>query len=236
MPDWQTIVINSLKNTDEATTYSSLRVIQVYSQKQPQEIMRHRLDFERPSSFFISQQAFDRKFGDLYDQWVSIEKQNYQNAGLWSRTEDERNRGVNLSLSVKNYVEILRSNIPDNYQVYTFNNKKYLLLEFKPPISGKLSPLLKDIIEYSSEPVQNDCLISIWIDIASELLTKTEVYVQDKIHGEVSFAQVFACYNEGIKVVPPPWLNTSRNPDGNLMITDQKLPMLSHFECREDEE
>jgi hypothetical protein len=231
---WQDTINKIIIKTNAAVTYSSLRVIMIFAQKQPEEYMRHRIDFKRPAIFFITQRAFDSELGVLYDQWISIGKQNYQNAGLWSQTEDGRHDEINSSLTVNNYAEIIRSNTPTSHQIYSYSGKEYLILEFRTPVSGKFSPILKDILDECPESVKDSCQVTIWIDLSSELLSKAEIYIQDETHGDVAISQVFACYNEEINIEPPPWLNIKKSSNGSGVITDTKVFKIPHYNCRID--
>jgi hypothetical protein len=219
--------------TKKARTYCSRWVIRDLSQESLRErdyvLAQWRLDFVRPDKYHITQAIWDVELGELWDEWVAIGKENYQNSGLWIRTEDGRHDELNRLLLVENLLDFLRNEDPISSDLYGYLQKSYLLLEYKDPISSEFG--LRLIEEYKD--LQNRRFeVRVWIDLETGFLAKGEVIVKGKtsegehVHGEVQ--QVFTSYNQDVKVNPPPWLNAVPNDRGELICTDDRVPTVRH--------
>jgi hypothetical protein len=141
--DWRDIALESQKLTQEAKSYCSQTVVKDLTAENPGPkdhiVGKWRLDFVNPDRYHISQELWDVELGDIYDEWVTIGRENYQNAGLWSRTEDGVNDEQNMTLRVDSMLDILRNEEPIVSEVYQYEGRRYLLLAYGTPVSGRVS-------------------------------------------------------------------------------------------------
>ena len=233
--DWSDLLSRSLELAKQASAYCSVTLLKDVRDGRLKDrdyvVTRWRVDFVRPNRYHITQQAWDMQQGDLLDHWVSIGKENYQDAGLWMRTEDMRNEKVNRRLSLEsmlNVLDILRSMKPMNIGVHGHLNERYLLLEYDKPASREgfvnLCELLSD----------GNCHLQVWINLNTGLLAKAQVIVEgtstkgDPVDIEVH--QAFTCYNENVRVEPPPWLNIVLDAKGKATIVNTKKPVVRQYE------
>jgi hypothetical protein len=141
--DWRDIALESQKLTQEAKSYCSQTVVKDLTAENPGPkdhiVGKWRLDFVNPDRYHISQELWDVELGDIYDEWVTIGRENYQNSGLWSRTEDGVNDEQNMTLRVDSMLDILRNEEPIVSEVYQYEGRRYLLLAYGTPVSGRVS-------------------------------------------------------------------------------------------------
>ena len=221
------------KATSKAESYCSRFSIKdksIESLKQGDYVyFKCRLDYVRPDRYHVTQTAWDPELGVLWDEWVTIENKNYQNAGLWARTEDGRNDKLNQHLSTKNLMDILLNENPVFSNTYRYRGKRYLLIEYK--VQGS-EDFVSPIMEACTSLLSGRCQIYMWIDLDAGFLAKGELLVQGQTtegeHLDLAIQQVFVSYNQDIKVVPPPWLNVTMNSKGESIITNTEVPILHH--------
>lgn len=230
--DWRDIALESQKLTQEAKSYCSQTVVKDLTAENPGPkdhiVGKWRLDFVNPDRYHISQELWDVELGDIYDEWVTIGRETYQNAGLWRLTDDEGNDELNMTLRVDSMLDILRNEEPIVSEVYQYEGRRYLLLNYGAPVSGRVSrgfPLLcKDL--------KGTCEIQIWISLEAGLFVKgTMIYEGETpdgefIQGEVH--QMFTNYDADVRVSPPPWVNVAPDSEGNLKVVNRKVPILRH--------
>ena len=173
----------------------------------------------------VTQEAWVPKMGMLYDEWVSIGKENYQNAGLWIHSEDARNAEINQRLLTNNLLDILREGEPASFGIYEYQALGYLLMQYNTPTSAKTCVgIPKD--------VEGCCEMQIWISLETGFLVKGAFLFDGKTpEGEVVRLEkyhMFASFNEDVRVNSPPWLNVERNSKGKLVIVNTEVPILEH--------
>ncbi len=225
--------LHCAKVTGEARRYSSRTLLSDFTDEslKPNDYVgiQWRMDFVRPDRYHVTQDMWDTERGEPRDQWVSIGKENYQNAGVWYQTEDGRNDEHNHSLVVDDLLQLLINHDPITSEVYRYGESHYLLIEYRTPIPSKL---FRANMEEFASLLHSDCSVHLWIDLATGFLAKGEMMVKGQTKaGEgihISIQQVFTNYNEFIKVNPPPWLNAVRTAEGNLQIVERKLPLVRH--------
>ena len=229
--NWRDTVRRSLERTSEAKAYCSRTVFKDLTDKTPTPkdhiFTRCRLDFVRPDRWHVTQEMWEPE-QTLADEWITIGSENYQNEGVWFRTEDGRNAEPNQSLSVTNMLAILQHEKPKLRAVYEYLGQRYLLLQYPRPTSPELNQGFLDIFG----DVKGACQIHIWISLETGFLAKGAILFKgtvDKelVHGEIH--QAFASYNEDIRVDPPAWLNAVPSGDG-LRIVNRKVPIVPHHD------
>jgi hypothetical protein len=232
--DWRDIALESQKLTQEAKSYCSHTIVKDSTAENlaPTDhiVGKWRLDFVNPDRYHITQELWDVELGDIHDEWVTIGRENYENAGLWRRTDDGVNDEQNMALRVDSMLDILRNEEPIVSEVYQYEGRRYLILNYGTPLSGGVSrgfPLLcKDL--------KGTCEIQTWISLETGLFVKGKILYEGETpdgefaQGEVH--QMFTCYDEDVNVSPPPWINVAPDSEGNLRVVNQKVPILRHHQ------
>lgn len=229
----QKVINRSISQTSNAKSFSSIRIVSSHYGNQSEQICRHQIDFSNSNRFFVTQSTSIISQGMLYDEWVSIGEANYQNGGLWGRTEDSIHNELNFALTPQNFIEILRENYPIDYSTFFVKHEKYLILEYSAPVRGNYNSIYGDAFSSCNTSNDNRCHIFIWINLHTNFLTKVEVAYLEKYKLTFLIFQVFGCYNENINVTPPPWLNLRRDPWGYTMISEE-IPIMEHYACEEN--
>jgi len=219
--DWRELARKSEAVTGDAEAYCSRTIIRDYMLEEPKPaddiISQWRTDFVRPDRWHVTQQMWDPELGDLWDEWVSIGGENYQNAGLWTLTEPGQNDLLNQSLSIGSMIEFLNL-VPDALGVYSQEGTQYLLLEYS------ISDFRNNPLFAVCEDV--GCQVQVWIQTASGFVVKGSLQSNDS---SVHIDQMYTCFNEPVEVVPPPWLNATLDSVGTLRITNTKIPVVPHY-------
>lgn len=161
------------------------------------EMIRYGLDFESPDKFHITQWANDAVLGEVFDEWITIGADHYQNAGLWGKVPDLRNEKLNSALLSKHYLSFSRD--PDSIPsgVYHTTDEKHVVLRYR------------DVsLDAAFFEGGRDIELDIWIDTETGFLAKA-VVVQTVASdtgeaGQVRCVHVFSCYNQEFGIKPPP--------------------------------
>jgi len=190
--------------------------------------MEWRLDFLAPDRFHVRQAAPAKVFGMpedqpadqemLFDEWVSIGTDHYQNMGLWVEVEDSDSiQGLcetNESLLATKPLDVLAKNDPLSAAAYSSGENHYLRLEYEPSA----------LIGECNGSLDSQDAFSIWVDLDTDHLVKVEAATS---HGRI--CQVFTGYEQALTVRPPKHLNAVWNADGQLTITDNRVEILPFF-------
>ena len=229
--DWRGIALESLKLTQETKSYCSRTVLKDLTAEnlgtRDYIVGKWRLDFVNPDRYHISQELWDVELGDIYDEWVTIGRENYQNAGLWARI-DGLNDELNMALLVDNMFDIVQNEEPVSSEVYQYDGGRYLLLEYGAQVSGEV---IRRFLE-SYKDLEGPCEIQIWISLETGLFVKGTIIFKGEtpdgglVQGEVH--QMFTSYDADVKVSAPPWLNLEPDSEGNLRVVNTKVPILPH--------
>jgi hypothetical protein len=191
-------------------------------------VSKWRLDFVSPDRYHITQKLWDVELGELYDEWVTIGRENYQNAGLWGRTEDGRNDELNAALQVDSILDIVRDEEPISSEVYQYEGRRYLLLQYGTSVSREVR---RGFLE-TYKDLKGTCQIQIWISLETGLIVKGTIVFRGETpdgefaQGEVN--QMFTNYDAEIEISAPPWLNVEPDSEGNLRVVNTKVPILPH--------
>lgn len=232
-PGWTDTSKRSVELTKEAETYCALSIIKdftVESLKEKDYVgIRWRLDFVHPDRFHVTQES-----GEDFDSWVSIGKENYQNIGVWIRTEDGHHDHTNEGLLVDKSLKIVSSENPESYGMYNYLDENFLLLEYNPRAFRENHEGLHEI---NKDIPEGKCELHIWINLDTSYLVKFQLKIQGRsIEGEQIDAEihhVFTCYNERIEVNPPQWLNEFTKSEGTFTKFETKIPDEGHGqECQ----
>jgi len=224
------VVRRSLKKTEKVKTYCACIIVRdstVEGRPPGEDIATQwRLDFAHPNRWHVSQAGWDVEMGMLFDEWVTIGTENYQNAGLWSRTKDGFNTELNQRLLVDNLLQVLRKLEATSSKAFKYRDHRYLLLQYDN-LAG-----VEVCREFLGVPddVEGVCKIQIWIDLETHLLVKGAYILEAKMQeGElvdIGMHYAFTAHNEDVKVEPPPWLNVEQNSEGEDVVSSTEVPIL----------
>lgn len=207
--------------------YCSLNIIFDFSIKELKHrdfiTLYRRMDFVAPDQFHVTQDAYDAELGMYVDEWVSIGNKNYQNTGLWMPTFDGYNAETNEALKIDFYLEILRSNKPINQEIYLKDKGRYLIVEYQMPLHGKLSDNFTELPENFTPKIY------LWIDLDSGFFIRGEMVIKEENNIVSKRIDVYACYNESIKI-DTPVLNTTSEPNekGEFTIINTEISAVPH--------
>jgi len=226
--DWRDIARGSVQRTSEARAYCSRTLLKDFTDSTPKPkdhiLIRWRLDFVKPDRWHVIQEAWEAG-GTLYDQYIIVGSETYQNVGMWVQAEREGVAELNRSLLVNSMLAILQYEGPKNSAVYDYLGEQYLLLEYPQPTS----PERQQGFLRTLTGLKGTCQIQLWVSLKTGFLAKGAILFdgtvdKERVHGEIH--QVFTSYNEDIHVDPPPWVNTVPRGDGRHQIVNRKVPII----------
>ena len=88
--EWMATRLACLRNMYKVKTYCSRTIVQdlANSKLADRHFMQFawRLDFAEPDGWHITQQSIAVDGPDLWDEWISVRGDNFQNMGLWVQT------------------------------------------------------------------------------------------------------------------------------------------------------
>ena len=146
---------------------------------------------------------------------------------MWVEMEKGFNDTDNSSLTVKYYLDILRSSAPSR----AIFQDKFCVLTFVPPFHQPENPLLQ-----VCNRVRGHCELQLWINVQHGELVRVALRAKGLDEtGEAldtELLHVFAAYNEPIVVEPPPWLNAARNEEGKHVVVNLEVAQVPHYESR----
>jgi hypothetical protein len=220
--NWETIRSECLERMLEVNSYCSRSIIEDLSAKKI--VMQWRVDFVAPDRWHVTQEAEDRELGILMDEWVSIGDQNYQNSGMWFETDGDLNRKTIRCLSINGLRQIVCAGDPVATALFQHQRSTYLVARYPRALAASSDESL--FAPFAADEAAPD--LEIWIDVASKHVIKG-VMSRNNGTGEIGrVSQVFACFNEAIRVEPPPWLNAVRDPSGGYSVVNVRLPKVHH--------
>ena len=183
-----------------------------------------RADYVGPDRFHLLKEMWDgTRF--LLDEWITIGKNTYQNAGLWFQVQESQKAqwtqaygGLNESILVNNHLALLRDQRPEACSVVAYGGTWYAVLEYPQP--------RRDF---------DKCKAEIWFDLEHTLLTRVHLHAEREAEDgsceRVETTHVFAAYDEPIKVEPPAWLNAAPSGSGgHTTIVDNQIPKVLFYE------
>ncbi len=118
--------------TQLASAYSSRILIKATGSK-AQDI-HWRVDYSAPDKYHVLQSS-----GQLFDEWITIGKENYRNAGLWLKMTNGEPE-LNRFFAFEKFLHILATAKPTSAIEYSSQNARYLLLEYREQLGA--APLL----------------------------------------------------------------------------------------------
>ena len=128
------------------------------------------------------------------DQWATVGGDFYRIlGGTWvQRTDAERfadEAALGRRLQVDAYAGLLLAGAPGAAAVYSYRDRTYLRVEYRPLPRRALSRIIDD----PSPPQALQCQACVWLDLAANRLAKVELAIEDADEGPlVQMDQVFA--------------------------------------------
>jgi hypothetical protein len=220
--NWKTIRLECLERMTRVNSYCSRSIIEGLSPKKI--VMQWRVDFVAPERWHVTQEAEDRELGTLMDEWVSIGDQNYQNAGMWFRTEGDLNRKTTQCLSINGLMQIVCAADPVATAFFQHERSTYLVAQYPRALAVSSDASL--FAALAADEAATD--LEIWIDVGSKHVIKGVMSRNNGADEIGRVSQVFACFNEAIRVEPPSWLNAVRDPSGGYTVVNVRLPKVHH--------
>ena len=174
---------------------------------------------------------WDGKLGNVFDQWVSVGEDTYQNAGLWMRGEKGAHRQFHDAYSIDGtlaFVEALATtDIPRAYEVRKDDSGSYFHFRYDDPASRR-GPLAG-----MEEIVQSACIVDVWLGVDDAQLKKVQISIagidRDGNRGYSEEHRAYGCHNECVIVTPPPWINAVPSDEGGFTIIDDRVPVVEHY-------
>ncbi len=240
MPDAATstgatnVLARAIEKARNAESYCSQYVVRDFALTQLKDhdfaAYGARIDYTAPDRYHVTQQAWlDTGSKYVFDEWVSVGDDNFQNSGLWFRTRDGVNGAQNRKLSLRELVQKLaRIGVPRGIGEVTVGTRNYLQYTFEALLRrGEEGERL-----FCGPLASGDCELRLWIDAKSETLAKAHLSLRGRGKGgksvHVVVSQVFDCHGEAINITPPPRLNAVDAPDEKFMVTDANVAAMPH--------
>jgi len=159
-----------------------------------------RIDFIKPDQYHVTQRAWSGRPDYVYDEWVALGAEHYDNVGLWVKSPQGSSRTeLNPSFRADKYLSILRTEEPKSAGIYNYVGRRYYLLEYE-------SSNLGDFTRFSRS-LKGPAHIHIWIDLDTGLLAKGELagWNTEPVGKQTPFEleQAFAGYGLDIQIKAP---------------------------------
>lgn len=198
-----------VKATGQKTSYRSEYVFidRLISELQPHgQISLHwALDYMAPDTYHVLQRGWDPK-GRVYlfDEWLNLKTGHYVNAGFWMRIDGEAFADVRSQLSrslrVTDLLELMTASPPATLTAHRYLGARYYALTYQ---LDSTSRLVNFPVTYASL-VEGPYRVKIWVDAATGLLAKSEVFgTTMKADGQpvsATIAQTFGRWGEDFRI------------------------------------
>ena len=151
------------------------------------------MEFASPDSRRVRQTAWPGGVAET-DQWATVGGDFYRIlGGTWvQRTDAERfadEAALGRRLQADAYASLLLAGAPGAAAVYSYRDRTYLRVEYRPLPRRALSRIIDD----PSPPQALQCQACVWLDLAANRLAKVELTIEDANEGPlVQIDQVFA--------------------------------------------
>jgi vacuolar-type H+-ATPase subunit H len=159
-------------------------------------------EYVRPDALHVLQVG--REQGEeLFDEWIVLGEERYQNAGLWFKPDEDLNKELNEFLTADKYMELLRNGTATAAARRSSTaGPVYLILDYDIPPAA-FSEF------FSSEGMHENPTgeTQVWIDIADDTLARVDVSLSG--HSEsghlsgVKASQGFTSYGAKIEIEAP---------------------------------
>lgn len=241
-PPWRELLSESCRLAEQADTYCSVTLLKDMSDPRStgndSVQARWRLDFSRPNRYHVTQwlvigvlPSGEPEIG--VSEWVFIGDEYYDGSALWVHGDpggmSTMRRRLNRMLSLDSALDLLamtKAIEPVDIYACTRRPEHYVVLEYDMP------PPCPDSIFF--DPKELPWHLQVWVNESACALTKIHISLQgtppDGHFVELTLQRVFACYNEPVRVEPPPWVNAIPAASGNFTIVSNKLPILRHYD------
>jgi len=201
--DPKKIALRCVQETAKAPAYASELIVRDRTQKELASrdyvTLVWRIDFVKPDRYHVNQKGWSGGPDYVYDEWVTLGSEHYDNAGLWMKSEGTGRVNLNPFFKADKYLTILRTEEPKSAAVYHRLSRRYYLLEYESASLGDFATF--------SESLIGPAHFRLWIDSATGLLAKGELAARNKETAgkETPFEleQAFAGYGLDIQIKAP---------------------------------
>ena len=191
------LVSKTIRTTSAARSYAS-KTLQSVHQGTEEVNLEWWMDFVSPDKYHVQQEGWkaDCQHSD-FDEWITLGGDQYaQFARFWVKQPDNSHRiQTNSWLRVDKFLTVMSRNLhPLHTGIFSFHQKRYVMIEYEDKISSEFGPL-------SDLPGQ----LRIWIDWERQQLSKGELefYEPGEEGGKVKLQEVFAGYGIDILITAP---------------------------------
>jgi len=188
-----------------------------------------RFDYSAPNAIHVSQKFMDIELGWLYDEWITINEDHYQNAGIWmyKKRSDTHESYLdrNKILKIDNLLSILKDEKPIKVVECSYKGVPYMQLIYS------LDTTHPCVSTYGFDQDYKYITAHLWINQKTSMLAKGSYIFDGKVPGTFrgDFQQVYTNYDASFEVKPPPWLNVEPNEDGEDIIVNTNVPIVRHY-------
>jgi hypothetical protein len=186
------VAARTMKTSQSAEQHSSLARLTIVGES---SVLEWRIDAARGDRYHVLQSA-----GKEYDEWVTVGKDHYRNAGLWFRPPANlaaADANLNRFLSPDKFLRVMGSAEPAASGEVVFGTGQLRMLEYNIQLGPDFVPVLQRGL---AEPAQ----VRLWIDVQTHLLVKGEVTVRDSVSGkQLRFEQTYAGQQIPVRIEPP---------------------------------
>ena len=165
------------------------------------------LEFVKPDRYHVFQTSWMDGIGAVYDRWITIGDDHYQDVGLWLKaprlSDYEGELRLNDFARVEKYLEVMGTADPITAVMYCGDDGKILLLEYGHAAAVALKGLLKD----QTQGIE-DSHVEVWVDLETYLIAKavlsTGVRGPDGSVHRYVWQQIFGAYGANVRIYVPP--------------------------------
>lgn len=186
------VATQALKTAQSLDQYASLIRMSVPGESPQFEL---RTDAAPGGRFHVLQSS-----GNEYDEWITVGKDHFRNAGMWFRPPPEfaeQDAHFNRFSSADKFLRLMAGAEPAASGVFAPGTGRYGVLEYRAPLGADFVPPLRLAAD---DPAQ----FRVWIDLQTGLLVKAEVMVQDSASGQLRrIEQSFAGQQVPVRIEPP---------------------------------
>lgn len=166
------------------------------------------LDYQAPDRYHVLQRGWDTKGHQyVYDEWIDLKDEHYDNAGLWMRGPQDSNTDIRRQLSqalrLEAFLELMASSPPASPTSHRYLGRQYYALTY---LLDPKNRLVNFPITYGSF-VEGPYRARIWVDASTNLVVKGDVFGKtmraDGKPAGMSITQVFGNWNQTREIQAP---------------------------------
>jgi hypothetical protein len=156
--------------------------------------VRYTLETVRPDRFHVLQVGWMDK-REVYDEWITIGEDHFDNVGVWGRGLILQRKELNPRLAIESFLSMLESVQAPDSTAYVLDGHRFVRLD-----SEQVPPTL----EQDMNPSEMSTIL--WVDGENWLPAKVEasgVFRDDDGLARLEFEQVFFDFDANISIAAP---------------------------------